>query len=174
MSDSVWPYRWQATRLPHPWDSPGKNTGVGCYFLLQCMTVKTESEVTRSWVTPWTAAHQAPPPMGFSRQEYWSGVPLPSLLPLLGPYHSVLYRAHLCMKCSFGISNFLEELSSLSHSVVFLCFFALIAEEDFLISPCYSLELCIQILYLSFSPLLFTYLLYTAICKPSPDKHFSF
>ena len=44
------------------------------------------------------------------------------------------------MKCSLGISNFLEEISSLSHSVVFLCFFALIAEEGFLISPCYSLD----------------------------------
>ena len=45
---------------------------------------------------------------------------------------------------SLGISNFLEEISRLSHSVVFLYFFALIAEEGFLISPCYSLELCIQ------------------------------
>ena len=58
----------------------------------------------------------------------------------------VLYRAHLCMKCSFGISNFPEEISSLSHSVVFLDFFALIAEEVFLISACYFLELCIQML----------------------------
>ena len=57
---------------------------------------------------------------------------------------SVLYCAHLCMKSSLGISNFLEEISSLSHSIVFLYFFALIAEEGFLISPCYSLELCIQ------------------------------
>ena len=48
------------------------------------------------------------------------------------------------MKCSLGISNFLEEISSLSHSVVFLYFFALIAEEGFLVSPGYSLELCIQ------------------------------
>ena len=48
------------------------------------------------------------------------------------------------MKCSIGISNFLEEISSLSNSVVFLYFFALIAEEGFLISPGYSLELCIQ------------------------------
>ena len=48
------------------------------------------------------------------------------------------------MKCSLGISNFLEEISSLSHSVVFLYVFALIAEEGFLISPCYSLELCIR------------------------------
>ena len=57
------------------------------------------------------------------------------------------------MKCSVGISNFLEEISSLSHSVVFLCFFALIAEEGFLISSCYSLELCIQMLI----PFLFSF-----------------
>ena len=126
----MWPHRQQPTRLPHPWDSPGKNTGVDCYFLLQCMKVKSEREVTQScltlsgsmdcsppgssihgtfqarvleWVAiafsnawkwkvkgkslspvwllaaPWTAAHQGPPSIGFSRQEYWSGVPLPSL-----------------------------------------------------------------------------------------------
>ena len=81
MSDSVEPHRWQPTRLPCPWDSPGRNTGVGCHFLLQCMKVKSEREVAQSCptlVTPWTAAHQALPSMGFSRQEYWSGVPLPS------------------------------------------------------------------------------------------------
>ena len=43
--------RRQPTRLPRPWDSPGKNTGVGCHFLLQCMKVKTESEVTQSCLT---------------------------------------------------------------------------------------------------------------------------
>ena len=48
------------------------------------------------------------------------------------------------MKCSLGMSNFLEEISSLSHSVVSLYFFALITEEGFLISPCYSLELCFK------------------------------
>ena len=45
VSDSVWPHRRQPTRLLCPWDSPGKNTGVGCHFLLQCMKVKSESEV---------------------------------------------------------------------------------------------------------------------------------
>ena len=74
---TVRPHRQQPTRLPRPWDSSGKNTGVGCHFLLQCMKVKLLSCV-RLVVTPWTAAHQAPPSMGFSRQEYWSGVPLPS------------------------------------------------------------------------------------------------
>ena len=47
MSDSVGPHRQQPTRLPHPWDSPGKNTGVGRHFLLQCMKVKSESEVAQ-------------------------------------------------------------------------------------------------------------------------------
>ena len=51
VSDSVWPHRRQPTRLPHPWDSPGKNTGVGCHFLLQCMKVKSESEVAQSCPT---------------------------------------------------------------------------------------------------------------------------
>ena len=86
VSDSVRPHRQQPTRLPRPRDFPGKNTGVGCHFLLHCMKVKSESEVAQSCptlVTPWTAAHQAPPSMGFSRQEYWSGVPLPSLIFML-------------------------------------------------------------------------------------------
>ena len=48
MSDSVRPHRWQPTRLLRPWDSPGKNTGVGCCFLFQCMKVKSESKVAQS------------------------------------------------------------------------------------------------------------------------------
>ena len=47
----VRPHRQQPTRLPCPWDSPGKNTGVGCHFLLQCMKVKSESEVVQSCLT---------------------------------------------------------------------------------------------------------------------------
>ena len=78
------------------------------------------------------------------------------------------------MKYSLGISNFLEEISSLSHSIVFLYFFALITEEGFLISPFYSFKLCTQMAYFSFSPLLFTSLLFTAICKASSDSHFAF
>ena len=51
VSDSVRPHRQQPTRLPHPWDSPGKSTGVGCHFLLQSMKVKSESEVAQSCPT---------------------------------------------------------------------------------------------------------------------------
>ena len=75
------PQRRQPTRLPHPWDSPGRNTEVGCHFLLQCMKVKSEVKSlsrVRLFTTSRTAAYQAPPSMGFSRQEYWSGVPWPS------------------------------------------------------------------------------------------------
>ena len=132
MSDAVRSHRWQPTRLPRPWDSLGKNTGVDCHFLLQCMKGKSQSEVAQSCLTlsdpmdcslpgssvhgipqagilegvsipffrrsshymaaaakslsrvllcatPWTAAYQAPPSLGFSRLEYWSRVPLPSL-----------------------------------------------------------------------------------------------
>ena len=52
MSYSVRPHKRQTTRLPHPWDSPGKSTGVRCHFLLQCMKVKSEREVAQSCLTP--------------------------------------------------------------------------------------------------------------------------
>ena len=79
MSDSVRPHRRQPTRLRRPWDSLGEMTGVGCHFLLQCMKVKVKPlSHVRFLATPWTAAHQAPLSMGFSRQECWSGVPSPS------------------------------------------------------------------------------------------------
>ena len=117
MSDSVRPHRRQPIRLPRPWDSPGKNTGVGCHFLLQCMKVKSEGEVTQSCptlATPWTAAYQAPLSMRFSRQKYWSGVPLPSLpdelrkvqncVHLEQPTHPVASHSFL-MDLFFGASH---------------------------------------------------------------------
>ena len=76
---TVRPHGLQPTRLLRPWDSPGKNTGVGCHLLLQCMKVEVKVKslsCVRLLATPWTAAYQAPPSMGFSRQQYWSGVPL--------------------------------------------------------------------------------------------------
>ena len=51
VSNSVRPHRWQSARLPRPWDSPGKSTGVGWHFFLQCMKVKSESEVAKSYLT---------------------------------------------------------------------------------------------------------------------------
>ena len=98
---TVRPHRQQSTRLPHPWDSPGKNTGVGCHFLVQCMKVKVKS-LSRVWLltTPWTAAQQAPLSMGLSRQEYWSGVPLPSLPGTRGRdkyIYSLLFHKRFCI-----------------------------------------------------------------------------
>ena len=97
MSDSVRPHRWQPTRLPRSLGSPGKNTGVGCHFLLQCLKVQSESESlshVRLLATPWTAAYQAPPSMGFSKQEHWSGVPLPSPFPFIQPYKIKIWHRH--------------------------------------------------------------------------------
>ena len=105
----------------NPWESPGKNTGVGCHFLLQCMKVKSESEVAQSWhlVTPWTAAYQAPPSLGVSRQEYWSGVPLPS------PWRHGLYLSPFVFQApvwwitlngSLPLIPFLSLKASLSHT----------------------------------------------------------
>ena len=96
MSDSVRPHRRQPTRLPRPWDSPGKNTGVGCHFLLQCMKAKSESEVAQSCPTfsdPMDYSPPGPPSMWFSKPEYWIGVPLPSPIP---PYtFNELWTTHL-------------------------------------------------------------------------------
>ena len=64
MSDSVRPQRRKSTRLPHPWDSPGKNTGEDCHFLLHCMKVKSESEVAQSCPTLSDSMDCSPP--GFS------------------------------------------------------------------------------------------------------------
>ena len=88
MSNPVWPHRRQPTRLPRPWDSPGKDTGVGCHFLLQCMKVKSESEVAQSYLTLRDPMDCSPPgssvhgifqarvlergAIAFSRQIYYS------------------------------------------------------------------------------------------------------
>ena len=81
-----------------------------CHFLLQCMKVKSESEVkllshVQLLVTPWTAAYQAPPSMGFSRQEYWSGLPLtsPSLHELTANLKKLFSQFHkLCKSSLWG------------------------------------------------------------------------
>ena len=61
MSDFLRPHRQQPTRIRRPWDSPGKNTGVGCHFLLQRMKVKSESEVAQSCPTLWDPMDCSPP-----------------------------------------------------------------------------------------------------------------
>ena len=78
VSDSVQPHRQQPTRLPSPWDSPGKNSGVGCHFLLQCVKVKSESEVAQSCLTvsnPMDCSLPGSSVHGIFQARYWSGVP---------------------------------------------------------------------------------------------------
>ena len=102
MSDSVQPYRQQPTRLRSPWDSSGQNTGVGCHFPSNAWKWKVRvKSLSHIWLfmTPWTVAHQAPLSMGFSRQEYWSGVPLPSLITL----YMIQQKRHWCIEQSFGL-----------------------------------------------------------------------
>ena len=96
MSDSVWPHRRQPTRLLRPWDSTGKKTGVGCHILLQCMKVNSLSRV---WLPaiPWTAAYQAPVSMGVSRQEYWTGLPVPSPWKELCSFPLFCFPLFLCI-----------------------------------------------------------------------------
>ena len=130
MSDSVRPHRQQPTRLPCPWDSPGKNTGVGCHFLLQCMKVKRESEVVQFCLT-------LSDPMDFS---------------LLGSSIHGIFQARVLEWGAIAFSGnvalvsliFLKSSPVFPESIVFLYFFALITEEGFLISTCYFLERCTQ------------------------------
>ena len=86
----------------------------------------------------------------------------------------VLYYACFCMKCSLNISNFLEEISSLFHSIVFLYFFALITEEGFLSLLAILWNSAFIWVYLSFSHLPLASLLFSAICKASSYNHFAF
>ena len=85
MSDSVLPHRWQPTRLHHPRDSPGKNTGVDCHLLLQCMKVKSESEVAQSCLTPSNPMDCSPPGSSIhgifqARVLEWGAIASPDLL----------------------------------------------------------------------------------------------
>ena len=99
MSDSVQPHRWQPTRLPCPWDSPGKNTGVGCHFLLQCTKMKREREVTQSCPTlsdPMDCSLPGSSVHGFvqARVLEWGAIAFSYFLflltPINFPYHLLL------------------------------------------------------------------------------------
>ena len=76
------------------------------------------------------------------------------------------------MKYSLGIFDFLDEISRLSHSIIFLYFFALFTKESFFTSPSYSLKLCIQMSLSFLSPLPFASFLFTAVCKATSENHF--
>ena len=81
VSDSVWPHRWQPTRLRRPWIRQARTLEWVAISFSNAWKWKVKvKSLSCVWLLgiPWTAAYQAPPSMGFSRQEYWSGVPLPS------------------------------------------------------------------------------------------------
>ena len=129
MSDSMWPHRRQPTRLHCPWDSPGKNTGVGCHFLLQCMKVKSESEVAQ-----WCPTLRDPmdcSPLGSSihgiiqaRVLEWGAIAFPASSP------SVLY-----------ISYSLRGHTVLIHFMTFFCLNSMV-EPNFFPLSLFSSSLC--------------------------------
>ena len=149
MSNSLKPYGLQASRLLCPWNSPGKNSGVGSHFLLLeifqtqglnpnllhwqadslplsylgspqvCIRKKVKVESlsrVRFFATPWTVAFQAPPSVGFSRQEYWSRLPFPSPGDLPNP----------------GIQPRSPKMQALKTAITVLCFGFHFAEVYFI------------------------------------------
>ena len=92
MSDSVWPQRRQPTRLPCPWDSP-RDIAISFSNAWKGKVKGKSLSCVRLLATPWAAAYQAPSSMGLSRQEYWSGVPLPSPLRLLEKEKKSSYKS---------------------------------------------------------------------------------
>ena len=136
------PHRQQPTRLRRPWDSPRKNTGVGCHFLLHCVEVKGESEVAQSRPTRGDPMDCSPPGssiLGFSRQEYWSGLPLPSPEERSLVFLILLFSS-ISLHCSLR--------------KVFSSLLAILWNSAF------------RWVYLSFSPLPYAFL-FSAICKTS-------
>ena len=141
MSDSVRPPRRLPTRLCHSWDSPGKNTGVGCHFLLQCMEVKSESEVAQSYLTlsdPMDCSLTGSSVHGIFQAKILKGVSFPSprdvpdpgIKPrspalqadaLLSELPGELGYTRLTITCSFSLDCFNHQNGKISHSGKRLC-----------------------------------------------------
>ena len=105
VSNSVGPHRWQPTRLHRPWDSPGKNTGVGCHFLLQCMKVKSEK-----WKWSCSVVSDSYRPRGLQPSRLLHPWDFPSKSTGVG-CHCLL--RHLCVNSH----NFLKEAAQLYNTV---------------------------------------------------------
>ena len=154
MSDSVRPHRRRPTRPCCPWDSPGKNTGVGCHFLLQHMKVKRESEVTQSCLTlsdPMNCSLPGSSVQGFSRQEYWNGLPLPS------PKLSLDILKFINSRISAGLKLCSDDCESKRVNTTFTVLFQwlwLLVKKKNVGRLCWP-ETCSQILILLFFFLLF-------------------
>ena len=161
MSDSVRPHRRQPTRLPRPWDSPGKNTGVGCQFLLQCMKLKNESEVIQSCPTCSNPIDHSPPGSSLhgifqARVLEWGALPSP-ILAIDYSYQGLSLCQALQMSLHFitrqlymvGISivsHFLHEKINTQRDY-FLCHTAILFQTKKTFNKCLILSLkCLKII----------------------------
>ena len=135
MSDSVRPHGRQPTRVPHPWNSPGKNTGVGCHFLLQCMKVKSEREVAQSCPTLSDPMDCSPPGSSVhgifqARVLEWGAIAF-SVRVYLVPFIHQIKRITFFIKgkksvqyivSSYTNVNYLSSSSSFIHNTIILEF----------------------------------------------------
>ena len=131
MSDSVRPHRQQPTRLPCPWDFPGKNTGVGCHFLLQCMKVKSESEITQSCPTLCNPTNCSPPGSSAhgifqARVLEWGAIAFSFMclfaLFVLSSMKLLFMPLHI-LNWIFSLLNFESSLYILYNSICYICGF---------------------------------------------------
>ena len=104
------PHRWQPIRLPHPWDSPGKNTGVGCHFLLQCMKMKSLSEVAQLCPTlsdpmdcslPGSSIHG----IFQARVLEWVAIAFSAVVPYMGANGTLLSIFHIIIQFPYPSSK---------------------------------------------------------------------
>ena len=121
MSNSVQPHRWQPTRLSHPWDSPGKNTGVSCHFLLQCMKVKSESEVAHPRPTlsnpmdcglPGSSIHG----IFQARVLEWDAIAFSDILRMLYCSIYIKFKIGKNKLCLLEINNFMVRIKRITKS----------------------------------------------------------
>ena len=122
MSDSVRPQRRQPTRLPRPWDSPGKNTGVGCHFLLQCMKVKSEREVAQSCPTlsnPMDCSLPGSSIHGIlqARVLEWGAIAFSSCITKHFEKETVICTVHFTFSLNICVFSLLSPLLSLLYSL---------------------------------------------------------
>ena len=125
MSDSVQPRRRQPIRLPHPWDSPGKNTGVGCHFLLQFMKVQRESEATQLCLTlcnPMDYSPQVSSVPGISQARILEWVAIPFSW---GSSQCRDWTRISCMAGRFCPISKEKSINTLWFIIIFICFFCL-------------------------------------------------
>ena len=137
------PQRWQLTRLPRPWDSPGKNTGVGCHFPLQCMKVKSESEAAQSCPTlsdPMDCSPPGPSIHGIfqARVLEWGTIAFSEKHILRrSKFKGQRNRVHLLMdnQCYIVRIHGMENISMIIFGTYLLHFFFFLANCDFYFYP---------------------------------------